>query len=801
MLYSSLRPRLGKRSVYALQDDWKFTEITSNHPHSYRSDPSEARQQIDVYSRTLDAKHWQTVRLPHSPNLVPSNGIPENDTRGVYLYQKCFRFTAQLDQRVFLVFEGAMTVADVQVNQTYIGRHLGGYTAFSWDITDALSPSGMQEILVRLDSRPQPDIPPEGGLIDYRIFGGLYRNVYLLVTSDDHVEHLQWTTLGWQNGNALVEVEAKIHLSPVSRLTNERLQLELNISNQDGSLLQQEIHPVAVNGSDEANEIVSMKWEIIVQHAQPWSPHQPHLYNVGFRLLNRAGSVLDDGEMRVGFRTLALENGQLLLNGQPIKLIGFNRHQSFPYIGYAAPKRLQRQDVWILKHELGANYVRTSHYPQDPAFFDACDELGLLVFTEIPGWQHVGDEHWQAIAKQHLVEMIERHRHHPCIFMWGVRINESADSDEFYTETNKIARALDPSRWTGGVRNFRKSHFIEDIFTFNDFSMGVLPSVQKPQLITEYLGHMYPTKLMDNETRLIQHALHHAKILNEVYQREDLVGASAWCAFDYPTSPFFGGGQQICHHGVMDQFRFPKFAAAVYRSQKPPEEEIVLEPATYLTFESADHSQLIQALDTFDDMETVLQSAAYTAKIYVFSNCNSLEVEFNGQTMGRLMPQEKEFPSLQHPPFVIPLQAYRLYGTLRLRGYLDQKVVVERTLYTPLPASRLRLHADHTVLHADGVDMTRIWVEAVDKNGMRSPYLQRVVSFSLEAVDGHPAQGSSEGGQLLGDNPGVLEAGRAALYFRAGCYPGRFRVHVQSPGLQGDSLDLSTESQPFLPRL
>jgi beta-galactosidase len=173
-------------------------------------------------------------------------------------------------------------------------------------------------------------------------------------------------------------------------------------------------------------------------------------------------------------------------------------------MGYAAPESLQREDARILKEELGCVIVRTSHYPQSQYFVDECDRLGLLVFTEIPGWQHIGDEAWKDQAVENVREMVTQYRNHPSIILWGVRINESLVDDAFYLRTNALAHELDPSRATGGVRYLEKSSFLEDVYTFNDFShkgdnpgvrpkKNVTPDMSKALLITEHNGHMFPT--------------------------------------------------------------------------------------------------------------------------------------------------------------------------------------------------------------------------------------------------------------------------------------------------------------------
>ena len=138
-------------------------------------------------------------------------------------------------------------------------------------------------------------------------------------------------------------------------------------------------------------------------------------------------------------------------------------------MGYAAPEALQREDARILKEELCCTAVRTSHYPQSQHFIDACDELGLLVFTELPGWQHIGDAAWKRRSVENVREMVTQYRNHPSVVLWGVRINESLDDDDFYRETNALAHSLDPSRQTSGVRYLEKSHLLEDVYAYNDF--------------------------------------------------------------------------------------------------------------------------------------------------------------------------------------------------------------------------------------------------------------------------------------------------------------------------------------------
>lgn len=202
----------------------------------------------------------------------------------------------------------------------------------------------------------------------------------------------------------------------------------------------------------------------------------------------------------------------------------------------------------------------------------------MLVFTEFPGWQHIGDKAWKDIAVSNVKEMITEYRNHPSIILWGVRINESVDDDEFYTRTNALAHKLDSTRQTGGVRCNKKMSLLEDVYTYNDFSHtgnnpgcepkeNVTPDMDKAYFVSEYNGHMFPTKPYDSEEHMRDHLIRHAAVLDSVASHRDIAGSFGWCMFDYNTHKDFGSGDRICYHGVMDMFRNEKPAAYIYAAQ------------------------------------------------------------------------------------------------------------------------------------------------------------------------------------------------------------------------------------------
>ncbi|MBB5218007.1 glycoside hydrolase family 2 protein [Treponema rectale] len=507
---------------------------------------------------------WESVRIPHSVTETPFNSFDESIYQKISLYRKSFKTeTEWAGKRIILTVGAAAHMAEVYLNGEKLAEHKCGYTAFSVDLSDHLAPAGKANILaIKVDSRESLDIPPFGYVIDYMTYGGIYRDVYLDIKNPVYIQDVFVKT------------------------SSNHLESEITLEGGDvpeGYTVEQKVVSAASLGGEPSACITTAAAKKILTacDASPvvaWTLENPALYNLVTVLKNEKGKAVDTKTVRFGFRDIRFDETGFYLNNKKIKLRGLNRHQSYPYVGYAMPKNMQTDDADILKYELGLNYVRTSHYPQSHAFIDRCDELGLLVFTEIPGWQHIGGEKWQDQAVENVREMILEYRNHPSIFMWGVRINESQDNDALYTRTNELAHKLDSTRPTGGVRFLQHSHLLEDVYTFNDFvhegnNRGTrlkknVTDTKKGYLISEYNGHMYPTKTFDDERHRTEHAIRHANVLDSVAGDDEIAGSSGWCAFDYNTHKDFGSGDRICYHGVMDMFRNPKLAAYVYGIQQ-----------------------------------------------------------------------------------------------------------------------------------------------------------------------------------------------------------------------------------------
>lgn len=569
---------------------------------------------LDDWYFSSDGHEEELVKIPHTHASLPSNYLDE----GAYQFHSVYRKQLSLaprfkGERFFLVFDGVATCAKVYANGKLVGHHEGGYTPFEVEIC-----SGEVEIKVEVDGSELSHIPPFGGVIDYLTYAGMYREVYLKRVSDVYIEDIFVRA----SGSKVLDVD--VTLSSATSVDN----LEVIVSHEG-----QVIRAMAASVSDK-----NFHLNTVMKQAEIWDLEHPYLYTLCVRL-KKGEQLVDELSTTFGFRDAQFRSDGFYLNDKLVKLVGLNRHQCYPGVGDAMPRLLQERDAEILKYELGVNIVRTSHYPQSKHFLNRCDEIGLLVFEEIPGWQHIGEgEVWQHLTLQNVSDMILRDRNHPSIVMWGVRINESPDCEELYTKTNALAHELDPTRQTGGVRNFEKSQLLEDVYTFNDFSNAPLLNPKKvcknlkaPYLVSEHTGHMYPTKRYDCEEHRLEHAMRHAKIMNQMMSSRRISGAIGWCLFDYPTHGDFGSGDQMCYHGVLDFNRIPKLAASVYASQQ--ELMPVMEVAT--SFDIGEHP------------------GGLLGPIYVFTNCDYVNFYKNDVLIKAYYPSRHEFKHLLHPPILI----------------------------------------------------------------------------------------------------------------------------------------------------
>jgi beta-galactosidase len=695
----------------------------------------------------FDDSSFDRVVVPHTNVKLPWHSFDEKSYEFVSIYRRGFKLPPEArGKRVFADFAGVMTASTVWINGVRLGEYKGGYTPFSFELTDHVDFSGQNLLAVDVDSTERPDIPPFGFEIDYLTFGGIYREVALRIVPATFIENVFAKPKDVLSANPRVEVDCYIQ-----QMEERSEPVILEVELRDGERVVAK-SSAELPGSAAAKEAVVHS--VVLENLgsiQLWELGSPHLYSVHVRLL-RGPEVIDQDSRRIGFREAQFTDHGFELNGTVIKLRGLDRHQTFPFVGQAMPGRAQRRDAQILRQKLKCNIVRTSHYPQSRHFLDACDEMGLLVLEEIPGWQHIGDEAWKLISIDNVSRMIRRDWNHPSIILWGVRINESKDDHDFYIRTNAVAHKLDPTRQTGGIRYFQESEFLEDVFTMNDFGWPLKPPNHPRYLNTEFVGHTYPTKTIDDKERLVEHTIRHARVHDQLASNPQYAGGIGWCAFDYNTHADFGSGDRICYHGVTDIFREPKPAAGFYKSQCDPADEIVLEPAFH--WARGD------------------ESIGFTTAL-VCSNCEHLKFYLEDKLLAEADPDKAQFPHLRYAPFTADLgRVVRGWGDLRIEGYIQGKQVIAKTLSGKGIDQKFELLPDDTNLVADGADTTRVVLRVTDEFGAIRPFANDAIKLELDG----PAE-------IIGDNPFALVGGTGAIWVRAKEQAGTARLTAVHPVL------------------
>jgi beta-galactosidase len=710
--------------------------------------------------RDFDDSSFARVSVPHTNLRVPWHSFDEKSYEFVSVYRRRFRLPAEArGRRVFVDFEGVMTASTVWLNGVRLGEYKGGFTPFSFELTPHIDFDRDNVLVVEVDSNERPDIPPFGHEVDYLTFGGIYREVSLRIVSPTFIENIFAQPRDVLSGHPALDVQC--FLESANKALEPGLSLEVAL--YDGERLVAKTTQEVPASGDDGNASRTLHLDQL-EGIELWNLRSPKLYRVEVRLL-RGATLLDHDSRRIGFREARFTPQGFSLNGTVIKLRGLDRHQTFPWVGQAMPGRVQRRDAIILRKNLHCNIVRTSHYPQSRRFLDACDEIGLLVLEEIPGWQHIGDQAWQDIAVDNVSRMVRRDWNHPSIILWGVRINESRDNHDFYTRTNAVAHQLDPTRQTGGIRNFQESEFLEDVFTMNDFGWPLKPPNHPLYLNTEFVGHTYPTKTIDNIERLREHTIRHARVHDQLASNAQYAGGIAWCAFDYNTHSNFGSGDRICYHGVTDIFREPKPAAGFYRSQCDPDEEIVLAPSFH--WARGD------------------ESIGFT-KALVSSNCDHLKFYVSGTLVAEADPDRAQFAHLKYAPFSANLSNIRAdWGDLRIDGFIQGKLVISRTLSGKGVDQKFTLLPDDTTLAADGADTTRVVLRVTDEFDAIRPFAADAVRFELTG----PAE-------LIGDNPFALIGGTGAIWIRATEQPGKVRLTAHHPYLGAQQIDFEITPAP-----
>ncbi len=698
---------------------------------------------------------FKQVTLPHVVSDLSWQDWDEKKWQDVWIYRRHFTIPENLHgMRIFIKFDGVMVSASPNINGYALPTHQGGYLPFQYEITDHIK-QGDNVLAIKVDAR-WSNVPPDGfknekrAVVDYMEVGGMHRSVSLYAVPKLYVSDVFAKPVDVLTTNRRIAVSCTVD---AVMLPDKAVKLRVEM--RDGnSVISQTEHDLSISKTGQTELSLSLAG---LQNITLWDIDNPKLYDI-ITTLYVDGQPLHNHKTRIGVRDAKFKLDGFFLNGRRLQLFGLNRHEVYPYVGFAMPERVMRKDAEILKNDFNCNVVRCSHYPQNDAFLDACDELGLMVWEEVPGWQFIGDEAWKQVLLQNTKDMVIRDRNRPSIIIWGSRVNESANDEDLYSRTRKVVKALDDSRPTSGSmtpdsRKGWKETWHEDVFAFDDYhsekgEVGILPAVDGyPYFLAEAVGqYNYPTGKGFNsyyrrsgEAKIQQNqAIAHAQAHNKSAADPRNGGVIAWCAFEY--SSLLNQYRNIKYPGVADVFRIPKLGASFYLSQGDPKKEAVIHPNFYWDFSTRTPTGPGKA-------------------VTIFSNCDELRLTIDNQPYITVKPDTKNYANLKHAPFFVDLEfADKKPIELKIDGYINGAKVCSRSFSSDHQQDQFSVIADDKEISGDGCDATRVVFRITDKFGAPRPYSSGKVDFTLNGP-----------GIIVGDNPFNLKesGGAAAIWIKA----------------------------------
>jgi beta-galactosidase len=663
---------------------------------------------------------FENVTLPHTVTSLSWDNWDYASWEDVWIYRKHFAGAAIAGGRVLVTFDAVMTNATVVLNGWTAGTHAGGYLPWTTELTGHMT-EGDNVLAVIVDARwldVPPDAEPVGpASMDYLQPGGIYRDVTVDVVPGIYLEDVFARPQNVLSSDRDVKIQAAVNAAVVP---------EGNTATLTATLLDGTRVLAAARTTCEITGTGTSTVSLTIGQVGPvayWSPANPKLYTVKTTLSYgwAGGQSSHTVTTTIGFREAIFTEGGFYLNGDRYKISGVNRHQMFPYLGMAAPARLQQRDAWILKNVLNCTMVRCSHYPQSPHFLDACDELGIMVWEEPPGWGHMGNAAFQARMLCDVRDMVVRDRNRPSVVVWGTRLSETKNYPALYAQARQIAYAYDGSRQTTGAVAFHATAgWAEDVFSYDDYHLAdgepeLLPPIPGvPYLISESVGALNPTyRWFDPPSVLANQAFAHALARNQAQSDIRYAGILTWAGFDYYSAPrSHRNWNTLRTPGVVDTFRVPKPGAAIYQSQADPASRPVIVPVFFWDSRSAPVGP---------------ESGSMFA-----TNCDRLEIFVGDTHLATATPDRRRFRHLAYPPAFADLTVHG--GTLpdlRVEGYTGTRLAAVLLMSADTSRDRLQLAADDTTITADGSDATRVTFRATDAYGNHRPNVTGEVTLTL----------------------------------------------------------------------
>ena len=765
------------RDIYNFNPGWRY----------YKGDMERAE------TVELDDSDWEVVATPHSVELMPAEASGCRNYQGPVWYRKWFVIPAATrGKQVFIHFEAVMGKQKVYLNGHLVKEHLGGYLPFNIDLTaNGIQAGDSCLIAVMADNSDDKSYPPgkRQYTLDFSYHGGIYRDVWMIAKSDvsitDAVDagkvagggvFIHYGRISEKKADILIDTEVRNNGK-----RQRKVEVESSLVDATGTLIKRVVAMVHLDAGQ--SKTVNQKIEVRQPHL--WSPDSPYLYRVESRV-KEGKNTLDGGITRAGIRKAEFKGKEgFWLNGKPFgQLIGANRHQDFAYVGNALPNSGQWRDAKKLR-DAGCRIIRVAHYPQDPSFMDACDELGMFVIVATPGWQYWNKEpEFARLVHENTRQMIRRDRNHACVLMWEPILNETRYPLDFALEALRITKEEYPYPGRPVAAADVHSAGVEENYDVVYGWPGDDEKTDSPEqciFTREYGENVDDWYAHNNNNRasrswgerpLLVQALSLAKSYDEMYRTTGkFIGGAQWHPFDhqrgYHPDPYWGG--------IFDAFRQPKYAYHMYRSQTAPDLNHPLAecgPVVYIAHE----------MSQFSDADVV-----------VFSNCDSVRLSVYDGTKSWTLPVIHAKGHMPNAPVVFKnvwnFWEARDYSYVQKKwqkvnilaeGIINGKVVCAQKKMPSRRSTKLRLRIDSqgVPLVADGSDFVVVIAEVTDDNGNVRRLAKENIVFTIEG------EGEIIGDRSINANPRTVEFGTAPVLVRSTSKAGKIRIkaHVQFEG-------------------
>lgn len=780
------------REVYSMNPAWRF--------HKGAMEGAETKEFND--------KDWTVVSLPDGIEYLPTEASGCINYQGEVWYRKHFTPDAALKgKKLFLHFEAIMGKSKVFVNGKLLTEHFGGYLPVIADVTDVLDWNGDNVIAVWADNSDDPSYPPGKAqdVLDYTYFGGIYRDCWLIahnnvfITDPNYENEVAGGGLFVAFGkvsDALAEVQLKIHVRNATKNPFSG-QVEYMLLQPDGT----EVARLSDKIQVKVGRATTVSDRMPVKQPMLWTPSTPTLYNLLVRVLDKEGNVIDGYRRRIGIRSIEFKGKDgFYLNGRPYgkPLIGANRHQDFAVVGNAVANSIHWRDAKKLK-DVGMEIIRNAHCPQDPAFMDACDELGLFVIVNTPGWQFWNDapEFAQRVYSD-IRNVVRRDRNHPSVWLWEPILNETWYPADFAKNTRDIVDAEYPYPYCySGSDSEARGHENFPVYfahpaNMQDASKEIDPTKtyftrEWGDNVDDWSSHNSPSRVARNwgEQPMRVQAQHYACPYYPVTSYDVLykqspqhVGGCLWHSFDhqrgYHPDPFYGG--------LMDVFRQPKYSYYMFMAQRPAvknDRNAGSGPMVYIAHEMTPFSG---------------------KDVTVYSNCDEVRLTFNKGGKTYTYKKDKNRPGMLSPvitfPDVYDFMVDKAFSRtqkqddvyLLAEGLIDGKVVATHKVVPARRPEKILLWMDNegTDLKADGSDFVTVVAAVADKNGNIKRLNNYNIRFSIEG------EGRLLGGPGVLANPVPVKWGTAPVLVQSTLKPGKIRI-TASVLFEGSQMPISGE--------